>query len=57
MGCPPRVQSALSSLDGVENVDVDFATKTATVKLDGKVSVADMVAALEGAGFSGSVTE
>ena len=57
MGCPPKVQSALSNLDGVENVDVDFATKTATVKLDGKVSVADMVAALESAGFSGSVTE
>jgi copper chaperone CopZ len=45
------VQSALASVDGVEEVTVDFATKTAHVKTNGKVSHEQISKALEGSKF------
>ena len=53
MGCPPQVQAALASVDGVESVNVDFKTKSATVT--GSASNADLVKALEGTKFTASV--
>ena len=44
------MQAALTNLPGVSNVNVNL--QTATVKVQpGKVSTADLTAAVEGAGF------
>ncbi|HIG11584.1 MAG TPA: heavy-metal-associated domain-containing protein [Planctomycetes bacterium] len=53
--CPPRVQSALSSVDGVEGVEVSFANKTATIATNGKADTEAMMTALEEAGFGGTL--
>jgi copper chaperone CopZ len=55
MGCPPQVQSALENVDGVESVDVDFATKTATITASSDVDAKALIAALEGTKFKGEV--
>jgi len=55
MGCPPQVQAALAKVDGVESVNVDFKTKTATVT--GSANKADLVSALEGSKFTATVKE
>ena len=47
------MQGALASVDGVESVEVDFATKQATVM--GNADSAAMLEALQKAGFDGSV--
>jgi copper chaperone CopZ len=52
------VRSALSSLPGVTEVDVDYDAKTAMVHFDDEApSAAAMAAALEEAGFGCSVAE
>ena len=55
MGCPPRVRSALESVEGVETAEVDFESKTATVTCSKGCDEAKLVAALEEAGFGGKV--
>jgi len=49
------VQAALAQVDGVESVSVDFKTRTATVT--GSASNADLVSALAGTKFTGTVKE
>ena len=48
--CPPKVQHALASVEGVERVAVDFNAQTATVSGRG-YSRARLVAAVQRAGF------
>lgn len=43
--CPISVRKAMMRVDGVETVDVDFATKIATVTFDPTVTTADTIAA------------
>jgi len=55
MGCPPRVRSALSKVEGVEEIDVgliDRETKTAIVKVKGNVTPAALIASFEGTQYS-----
>ena len=49
------MQAALAKVDGVESVNVDFKTRTATVT--GSASNADLVSALAGTKFTGTVKE
>jgi Cu+-exporting ATPase len=50
------VKRALEGLDGVEKAEVSFAKGTAQVRFDpSKVTVEDMIRAVEKAGFKGSV--
>jgi copper chaperone CopZ len=55
MGCPPKVRSALESVDGVETVEVDFQSKTATVTCSSGCDEAKLISALEEANFGGEV--
>jgi Cu+-exporting ATPase len=48
--CVRRIERKLNKLDGVE-ATVNFATEQATVRHDGSVTVGDLVAAVEGAGY------
>lgn len=43
--CPITVKKAMSGVDGVRSVDVDFGAKTATVVYDPSVATADEIAA------------
>lgn len=56
MNCPPKVRSALESVEGVASVEVDFAKKTATVTCaEGGCDTAALVAALEQAKYGATV--
>jgi len=56
--CVRRVERALEGVPGVESVDVNLATEMATVRyLTGSTARADLVAAVEGAGYSVAKTE
>jgi Cu+-exporting ATPase len=51
--CVRRVEKALQSVPGVESVDVNLATETATVRyLAGSTARVDLVHAVESAGYS-----
>jgi copper ion binding protein len=55
-GCVTSVTRAISRLPGVRRVDVSLETKGATVEYDSTmVAPAAIVAAIEGAGFEGSM--
>ena len=43
--CPITVRKAMSNVDGVTRVDVDFETKTATVAFDPSVTDVETIAA------------
>jgi len=47
------VQAALASVDGVENVEVDYDAKTAKVTCTTGCDEAELVAALEKKGYGG----
>lgn len=50
--CPVTVKKAMSGVDGVRSVTVDFETKTATVMFDPSITSAEAVAAASaGAGY------
>jgi|SRR6478672_9313191 len=50
-GCAKMIEKKLSGMDGVQNVKVDFETKTATVNFDlDKLSATDLVKTVETAG-------
>jgi P-type Cu+ transporter len=54
--CAARIDKALNKLDGVE-ASVNYATEKAAVRYDeGRVGVDDLVRAVEGAGYSASLT-
>ncbi|MEE8467964.1 MAG: heavy metal-associated domain-containing protein [Planctomycetota bacterium] len=55
MSCPPRVRSALASVDGVEDVKLDYEAKTVTVSYGNDSSPDAMIAALDKAGFGATV--
>lgn len=50
-GCPPVVKSALESVEGVEEVQVDYAAKQARIKVDAECF--DQTAAVEALDFAG----
>ena len=52
VGCPPRIKSALSAIDGVENVVVDFGQAQACFEASSTPSEASLKAALESEGYS-----
>ena len=55
MSCPARVRAALEPLPGVKGVQIDFERKEASVSLEeGKITGAQVLQALEKAGFPGS---
>lgn len=54
MSCPKcvaHVKEALEELDGVQNVTVDLASKTAVVVSDNKLDSKDIISALEDFGY------
>ena len=57
VNCPPRVESALESVGGVESATVDYDARTATVLVQGEVDVAALISALQKQGFGGMVRE
>ena len=55
--CVRHVSQALRGLPGVDEVQVDLAAGKARVQHDpGRVSVAELVAAVEGAGYEASTS-
>lgn len=50
-GCAGSIKKALGNVEGVSEIDVDVATKQVTVNHDENVSRADIVEALDRAGF------
>lgn len=54
MGCPPRVQAALESVEGVEDVTVDYKSKIAQFRVTRPTQMSEIAAALEGAGYGWS---
>ena len=56
--CPITVKTAMSRVEGVRSVDVDFKSKTATVTFDPTVTTADEIAqASANAGYPAEVAE
>ncbi len=54
--CPITVKKALSRVDGVQNVEVSYPTRSATVKFDDQLtSAAALARATEEAGYSATV--
>ncbi len=53
--CAARIDKALNKLDGVE-ASVNYATEKAAVRYDDRVGLADLVRAVEGAGYGASLT-
>jgi len=51
--CPPKVQAALQSVEGVRSATVDYDTKTATVVCASTCKPETLVAALQKQGFGG----
>ena len=51
--CANRVERRLNKLDGVD-ASVNYATETASVEYDGEVTVDQLVAAVEAAGYQAS---
>jgi len=51
VNCPPRVQAALESVPGVEQAEVDYDTRTATVHCSVGCDRGALVAALQKQGF------
>lgn len=51
--CPPKVQAALQSVEGVRSATVDYDTKTATVVCTSDCKPETLVAALQKQGFGG----
>ena len=51
-GCASSIKKALGNIPGVSEVDVDVATKKVTVKHEENVSQANIVDALDSAGYS-----
>jgi copper chaperone CopZ len=49
------VRSALETVDGVEETKIDYQKKTATVTYTSDATVDELIAALEKAGYGGSV--
>ena len=50
--CRRAVTQEISAVDGVESVDVDLASGTVTVTTAGPVDRADIVAAVDEAGYA-----
>lgn len=56
MHCAAKVEAALKALKGVKNAKADLAAKTVSVNFVAvKVTVDEMVNAVNGAGFSASL--
>ena len=54
--CPITVKKALEQVSGVQNVSVDYASKTATVKFDDAAATAkQLTEATQNAGYPSSV--
>ena len=53
--CAARIERALNKLDGVD-ATVNYATERAAVRYEDDVAVDDLVRAVEGAGYSASLT-
>ena len=51
------MRSALASVDGVEDVKVNFKAKTVSVSSEAGSSTEDMIAALDKAGFGATVVD
>ena len=49
------MQAALESVDGVEEVSVDFASGTATVTASADIDPKELIKALEEANFGGTI--
>ncbi len=56
-GCVSAVHSALSAVDGVQRADVSLPVKAATLEVDDDVAAADLVSAVEGAGYKASIDD
>ena len=57
VNCPPRVESALESVTGVESAVVDYDARSATVVVHGPIDTAALISALQKQGFGGMVRE
>jgi copper chaperone CopZ len=56
-GCANSVKAALSQLAGVHKADVSLADKTAVLEVEEIVDAADMIGAVEAAGYQASVAD
>lgn len=55
--CSSFVEKTLNKLDGVQSANVNLATEKATVVFDSSLSVSDLIAAVEKAGYGASLAE
>ena len=55
--CVAAVQRALETLEGVEEVEVSLDTKIAKIRAIQELAVADLVSAVQRAGYSPEVEE
>lgn len=56
--CPITVKKALERVSGVQQVKVDYASKTATVQFDDTIATADKLTdATQGAGYPSTINE
>jgi copper chaperone CopZ len=56
-GCADSVRSALSQVGGVHNADVSLDQKTAVLEVEDTVQAADLVGAVEAAGYQATVAD
>ena len=49
------MRSALKNVEGVQSVDVDYVSKTATIKVDAGCSNKALLEALDDVGFEGKI--
>ncbi|MAB79167.1 MAG: hypothetical protein CMJ89_07410 [Planctomycetes bacterium] len=49
------MQAALETVDGVEDVEIDYSKKTATVTCKAGTKAKDLITALEDGGYGGSI--
>ena len=54
-GCVRKIETALRAVPGVAQADMNFATRTATVA--GSASSAELIAAVQGIGYSASLPD
>jgi len=54
-GCVNSVRNALARFEGVHNAEVSLDQKTAVLEVEDAVQTADLVAAVEAAGYKATV--
>lgn len=56
--CPLTIKKALSKVNGVQRIEIDYEAKTATVQFDDAMTTTDkLIAAITDAGFPSTIAK